>query len=50
VQSVASVEERPVEKENYQWDNDYVARWINVVNPVMDMAQEEGWNVVAVTK
>lgn len=49
VKKVDEVKERQERKDSYEWSAKYTKPWIDVVNPVMDAAQGEGFKVYAVT-
>lgn len=46
---VLSVANKQIEKENYEWDKDYVMRWTKVVNPVIEAADKDKIPALAVT-
>ncbi|MEM9888778.1 MAG: MauE/DoxX family redox-associated membrane protein [Bacteroidota bacterium] len=50
VRRLDKVVERPVTKEIYTWDEQYIKAWKEVVNPVLMEAEQAGWNIYAVTK
>ncbi|MEL6944444.1 MAG: hypothetical protein AAFO82_17420 [Bacteroidota bacterium] len=50
VKRLDSVVERPVTKSIYEWNDKYVKRWKEVVNPVLMEAEKAGWNIYAVSK
>jgi hypothetical protein len=50
VRRLERVVERPVTKSIYTFDENYQRAWRDVVNPVMEAAQQAGWTVFAVTK
>ena len=49
VQRVADVVQRTVQQEVYHFDPDYVKRFTEVINPVLEKAQAAGFKVFAVT-
>ncbi|MFN7118015.1 MAG: hypothetical protein ACK4TA_14535 [Saprospiraceae bacterium] len=46
---VLSIANKQVEKGTYAWDGDYVARWTKVVNPMLETAEKDGVNALAIT-
>lgn len=46
---IVAVQNTQVEKENFDWKEDFVTRWEAVVNPVMQAAKNDGLQVHAVT-
>ncbi len=50
VQRVAEVKEVPIQQDEHIWEEDYIKRWQEVVNPMLEAAEEEGFNIYAVTK
>ena len=49
VWKVGDIIERTVEKEVYSFDPDYVKRYTEIVNPVLEKAEAAGYKVFAVT-
>lgn len=49
VKSVGSIDSREVVEEQTLFEDDYVNRFKNILNPVVDEAQKEGIKVIAVT-
>lgn len=50
VRRVVAVNEVPIKEETYIWDDKYLNRWTEVVNPVMSEAKKAGIDVYSVTK
>ncbi|NJK83235.1 MAG: hypothetical protein HC912_04885 [Saprospiraceae bacterium] len=50
IQRVVEVKEIPVQEDQYEWNTDYLKRWTDVVNPVMEAAEKAGIKAYAVTK
>lgn len=46
--NVASISQRQIETTVYSWDTDYLKKWTNIVNPVMEAARQDGLNAYAV--
>ncbi len=49
VQRVVSVANKQIEREKFDWKEDFVAPWREIVNPVMEAAKKDGLQVHAVT-
>ncbi len=46
---VLSVSNKQVEKNTYEWKSDYVDRWTKVLNPMLETAEKDGVNALAIT-
>lgn len=47
---VDKIEDKTVTEESYTWKPDYLAKWTEKLNPVIDQAQKEGVNVFVLTQ
>ena len=47
---IDEITEQRVSEETYTWQADYLARWKNKVNPIMQAAQKDGVKVFALTQ
>lgn len=47
--SIAGVNEKKIIKEQYDWNDEYIAKWREKLNPVMDKAMEAGATVYGIT-